>query len=73
MNFKYNDVVKVKVTPGVIGELIDIRPKYLKDGVPVYTFIMHNIKKGFLEVRPIDIIKLTEEELKETWYGKQYE
>ena len=52
--FKYNDKVRVIVNPEVQGELIDLRPLYLQDGVPVYSYIMHTIQ-GFKEVREIDI------------------
>ena len=65
--FKYNDVVKVIATPELIGELISVKPKYLQDGVPVYSYIMHN-PTVFFEVRDIDIVKLTEEELEDTIY-----
>jgi len=59
--FKYEDKVRVITTPNVIGELIDVKPLYLKDGIPVYTYIMHTIDKGFREVRDIDIVKYEEE------------
>ena len=67
--FKYNDKVQVITNKEMVGELINVVPKYLQDGVPVYTYIMHTIQ-GFKEVRDIDIQPISDDDYENIIYGE---
>jgi len=47
--FKYNDKVKI-INTNIHGELIDILPIGIVNGIPIYRYKMFTINKGFLMV-----------------------
>ena len=48
--FKHNDKVRIISNPLIVGELTDIIPQGIVNGVPFYSYKMHTINHGFLLV-----------------------